>query len=95
MVAHDNDRDNNGKGGDPPVPTDAAASGGGDDDNALSWMRSDGGATDRGGGGGRDSNRGRALTLAIVVAISVVDIGHRRHWPSSQLSTSRPSLWPS
>ncbi len=32
MVARDNDRDDNGKGGDPPVPNGAAASGDGDDD---------------------------------------------------------------
>ena len=29
VVAHDNDRDDNGEGGDPPVPNDAAASSGG------------------------------------------------------------------
>jgi hypothetical protein len=37
----------------------------------------------------------RVLTSAIVVAISVVDIGHRRRRPSSRPSTSRPSSWPS
>ena len=51
MVVHDNDRDDNGEGGDPPVPEDAAASGGWDDDNVSSRMRSGGGATDGGGGG--------------------------------------------
>jgi hypothetical protein len=51
VVVHDNDRDDNGEGGDPPVPNDAAASGGGDDDNTSPWMRSGGGMTDGGGGG--------------------------------------------
>ena len=51
MVARDNDRDDNGEGGDPPVPNGAAASGDGDDDNASSRMRSGGGTTDGGGGG--------------------------------------------
>ncbi len=37
----------------------------------------------------------RALTSAIVVAISVVDIGRRRRRPSSRPSTSRPLSWPS
>ena len=39
VVARDNDRDDNGEGGDPPVPSDAAASGGGDYDNVSSRMR--------------------------------------------------------
>jgi hypothetical protein len=51
VVARDNDRVDNGKGGDPPVPNDAAASGGGDDDNASTRMRSGRGTTDGGGGG--------------------------------------------
>ena len=51
VVARDNDRDDNGEGGDPPVPNDAAASGGGDDNNASSRMRSGGRMTDGGGGG--------------------------------------------
>ena len=51
VVARDNDRDDNGEGGDPSVPNDAATSGGGDNDNASSWMRSGGGMTDGGGGG--------------------------------------------
>ncbi len=59
VVAHDNDRDNNGEGGDPPVPNDVAASGGGDDDNASSWMQSGRGMTDRGGGGVGRAHVGR------------------------------------
>ena len=51
VVARDNDRDDNGEGGDPPVPNGAAASGDGDDDNASLRMRSGGGMTDGGGGG--------------------------------------------
>jgi hypothetical protein len=51
VVARDNDRDDNGKGADPPVPNDDAASGSGDNDNASSRMRSGGGTTDEGGGG--------------------------------------------
>ena len=51
MVACDNDRGDNGKGGDPPVPNNATASGGRDDDNASSQMRSDMGMTDGGGRG--------------------------------------------
>ena len=38
-------------------------------------------------------DQGRALTLAIVVAVSVVDIGRRQRWPLSWPSTSRPSAW--
>ena len=37
----------------------------------------------------RAGDRGRASTSAIVVAVSFVDIGRRRHRPSS-----RPSTWP-
>jgi hypothetical protein len=51
VVARDNDRDDNGEGGDPPVPNDAAACGSGDDDNASSRMRSGVLTTDGGGGG--------------------------------------------
>ncbi len=50
VVAHDNDRNDNSKGGNPLVPNDAAASGRGDNDNALSRMQSGRGMTDRGGG---------------------------------------------
>ncbi len=36
VVARDNDRDNDGKEGNPPVPNEAAAGGSGDDNNASS-----------------------------------------------------------
>ncbi len=36
VAVHNNDRDNNSKEGNPPVPNDATASGGGDDNDALS-----------------------------------------------------------
>ena len=51
LVARDNDRNDNGEGGDPPVPNDDAASVGGDDDNTTSRIRSGGGTTNGGGGG--------------------------------------------
>ena len=82
MVAHDNDRDDNGEGGDPPVPNDAAASGGGDDDNVSSWMRSGGGMTDGGGGGvGRAIEGVRRLRPSLSSPLStsaVVEVGHHR-----------------
>ena len=51
MVVRDNDCDDKGEGGNPPIPNDAAASGGGDYDNVSSRMRSGGGTTDGGGEG--------------------------------------------
>ena len=60
------------------------------------------GTTPRGEGRGvrgwwrcRAGDRGRASTLAIVVAVSVVDIGSRLSRPSSRPLTSGPSSWPS
>ena len=110
MVVRDNDRDDNGKGGDPPVPSDDTASAGGDDvlteeggliiavttttmDTNAATIAA--GTTPRGEGRGVRGwwrcwagDRGRVLTLAIVVAVSVVDIGSRLSRPSSRPLTT-------
>ena len=51
VVVRDNDCNDKGEGGDPPVPNDAAASGSGDYDNVSSRMQSGGGGqpTEEGG----------------------------------------------
>jgi hypothetical protein len=76
VVARDNDCDDNGEGGDPPVPNDATASGGGDDDNASSRMRS-GGETTNGGEGGhhrRNDNGAKEGGHIIVRTTTTMDI---------------------
>ena len=72
------------------------------DDNGYRCGHHCGGLDAAGGGGGeeggwrcRAGDRGRAPTSAIIVAVSVVDIGHRRRRPLSWPSTNRPSSWPS
>jgi hypothetical protein len=68
VVARDNDRDDNGEGGDPPVPNDAAACGSGDDDNASSRMRSGVLTTDGGGGGHHRRNDDHAEEGGHIIA---------------------------